>query len=142
MECLWPALITPISSLIFALKHLSASHEHRSVRKLLETARGDQKLLCDGARSSAWGRKVGNYNQLDADLYEIQFKKHHTWALLHDGNVLVRVEYGLPKLAEVRINHRQFKSDVSRILPDVKIDTELLFKLAQARATRPTGLSW
>jgi hypothetical protein len=122
------------------LKVPVAFHEHRAVRKLLELSGSDQKLISNGEAIIGIGRRIGYYDQLEADLFEIRFGEHHSWELRHDGNILTRVEYGVPRLAHRPLNENHFRSDIVRIIPEgVERDVDLIAKLTFAACAAKHG---
>jgi hypothetical protein len=114
--------------------------QYRSLRKLLELSRGEKKLLCDGIAIFGLGCTKGHYNHMNADLFEVRFRRHRSWELLHDSNVMTRVEAGLATLAPRALNQTTFQSDVERILPqDIGVDADLLYHLAVAATGQGHG---
>ena len=91
----------------------------RAVRKLLQIAASCDALLCDGARITGFGHVRGNYNQAEADLFEVQFTSHYTWELVHSGHRMMRVAYGNPKLPLNPLNENKLASDLHRTLSRV-----------------------
>lgn len=91
--------------------------DHRSVRKLLEMATGNLSLLSDGEEVYGLGG-IEDYNPTDENLFVISFKKHFTWELIHDNNILMEVEYGKPQLIKERIKQDRFSDHINRIFPD------------------------
>ena len=116
-------------------------HEVRAVRKLLEISSSSQGycLLMDPfGMIFGIGKLIQGYNSIRQDLFEVRFIKHHTWELIHDDHVLMRVEYGMPQLPRPRIDIGKLESDISRRFPDIeKSSLECLKELAQ----HATGLN-
>lgn len=87
---------------------------YRTVRKLLQMA-GRRHLVCDGAAVLGFGQVCGNYDQGDADLFEVRFTGHYRWELYHAGHGLVRARYGMPELPLPALNRAKLTNDVQRI---------------------------
>jgi len=122
------------------LKQPVSMRQYRLLRKLLEISHGERKLLSDGNCIFGLGKTTGNYNQMEANLYEIHFRKNHSWELLHGGNVLTRVDAGNATLAPRVMDEHRFQSDLERILPqDCAADTQLLYRLTMATTEQGHG---
>jgi hypothetical protein len=122
------------------LKQPVSMRQYRLLRKLLEISHGERKLLSDGDCIFGVGKTTGNYNQMEANLYEVRFRKNHSWELLHGGNVLTRVEAGNATLAPRLVDENRFQSDLERILPqDCASDTQLLYRLTMATIEKGHG---
>ena len=96
--------------------------EYRAVRKLLQIASAGDSLLCDGSNIVGFGRKRGNYNQSDANLFEIRFTRHHHWELVHAEHSMMRVAYGKPTLPCPPLNAEKLASDLRRVFPGLRAD--------------------
>jgi hypothetical protein len=105
--------------------------QHRAVRKLLQIASGGDALLCDGSNVIGFGRKRGNYDQRDANLFEVRFTRHHHWELSHAGHAMMRVAYGKPTLPRAPLNTDKLASDLRRVFRGLRPDqVERLVTLA------------
>jgi hypothetical protein len=77
---------------------------------------------------------------MEANLYEVRFRKNHSWELHHGGNVLTRVDAGNAILAPRVIDEHRFQGDLERILPqDCASDTQLLYRLTMAATEQGHG---
>jgi len=90
----------------------------RAVRKLLEIANDEEVLLCDGVRITGFGAIKGDYDQGQADLFEIDFVSHYTWELRHANHRLMRVSYDNPALPPDPLDAAKLASDLERIFPE------------------------
>ncbi|WP_303310299.1 diadenylate cyclase [Hymenobacter sp. BT730] len=97
---------------VFALTCPTPLTDYRAVRKLLEMATADVSLLADGENVYALGRLVGNYDPAREDLFVINFVKHYIWEFQHDGQVLMRANYGTPTLPRTRLNRTHFRREL------------------------------
>ncbi len=88
--------------------------EYRAVRKLLQMVGSQQRLVCDGARIFGFGHLHGNYDQGNADLFEVRFTGHYRWELYHAGHGIVRARYGTPELPLPALNRAKLASDMQR----------------------------
>ena len=108
----------------------------RAVRKLLETSSRDLSLLCDSANVYALGQTTGQYDSRNEDLFRINFTKHYTWELLHDGNALMRVVYAEPSLPRSQIDKDKFKDHLLRLFGNIDPKSvDMIWQLA-LEATR------
>lgn len=73
---------------------------HRGVRKLLELCFKDHFLLATDGHIRGIGRLVGECTPDREDLFQILFKKHYRWVLLHGSKELMAVTYGMPKMTD------------------------------------------
>lgn len=113
---------------------------HRAVRKLLEISAGGDSLLCEGAHIYGFGWMEGSYERNRGDLFRVNFNRFYTWELLHDGQRLMRVAFGDPRLPQPRIDARMFRGDVKRIFPHIARDAiEALLSLAGAACGQNHG---
>ncbi|QIX61027.1 hypothetical protein FY528_10520 [Hymenobacter lutimineralis] len=99
---------------VFALTCPTPLTDYRAVRKLLEMTTPDVSLLADGENVYALGRIVGHYDAAREDLFIINFVKHYIWEFQHDGQVLMRANYGQPSLPRTRLNRTHFRRDLRR----------------------------
>jgi hypothetical protein len=87
---------------------------YRSVRKLLEIASDHLPLYCNPERVFGLAETRGYLGE-DEDLFEIQVLGHHRWEVRHAGQVLMRVQYGLPSLPKLPFDENKFRTDLPRI---------------------------
>jgi hypothetical protein len=114
--------------------------KHRAVRKLLQIASAGHSLLCDGSNIIGFGHVTGNYDQAEADLFEIRFTQHYRWELVHGGHRMMTVNYGVPALPLPPLNGERLASDLSRIFKDqVKDSVPRLVQLAMEACKQRHG---
>lgn len=89
-----------------------------AVRKQLEISSDNIHLLSDSNVIYGFGTVLESYNLEKEDLFLIKFTSHYHWELIHAGNVLMKVRYGLPYLPSALIDKEKFQSDVKRIFAD------------------------
>lgn len=113
---------------------------YRQIRKLLEMAGTEERLICDGGKVLGFGHVRGNYDQATADLFEVQFTGHYRWELLHGGHSLARVRYGTPELPLPQLNPAKLGEDLQRIFPGATTkDAERLVGFALQACTQRKG---
>ncbi len=112
----------------------------RAVRKLLEIASDEVFLLCDGVSVSGFGVPKGDYDQAQADLFEVEFVSHYTWELRHAHHRLMRVSYDNPALPPDPLDSDKLASDLERIFPETgEKDRARLIELALAACKQSHG---
>jgi DNA integrity scanning protein DisA with diadenylate cyclase activity len=78
--------------------------------------------LTDG--KFAWGlgvMKLDAYDISRIDIFYIRFLEHHIWEMCYGGHVLMRVEYGTPKLSRPLISEAQFLSTFHVLFSSVDV---------------------
>jgi len=90
-------------------------HEHRAVRKLVEMSTNEFSLVTDSYEVFGLGVKKGSYDVSQENLFKVNFVSHHSWELLHDSNVLMKVEYGQPSFPRPPFDANKFRNDLQRI---------------------------
>jgi hypothetical protein len=86
---------------------------HRSIRKLLELCTGGLSLLADSACLYGVGRVAEPRASAAQNLFTVTFAGHGRWILSHNGNDLMVVEYGLPRLPRPSFEKAEFMRKVS-----------------------------
>lgn len=113
---------------------------YRQVRKMLQMAGSHQRLVCDGASILGFGHVKGNYNQGNADLFEVRFTGHYRWELYHAGHGIVRSRYGTPELPLAPMNQTKLASDLQRVFEQATAkDIERLVALAMQACEQRKG---
>jgi len=116
---------------------------YRGIRKVLEIARDDLSLLCDSVSVYGLGKIKDIYDSSKENLFQIHFIKHYTWNLYHDENLLMHVEYGVPKINKKPINEEKLKLDMKRIfssITDEKINNILEIVSESSKQKHGTSL--
>jgi len=114
--------------------------EHRAVRKLLQITSVGDSLLCDGSNVIGFGRRRGNYDHTEANLFEVCFTRHYHWELLHGGHSMMRVAYGKPALPRPPLKTEKLASDIGRTFPGLRPDhIERLVALALSACKQRHG---
>jgi DNA integrity scanning protein DisA with diadenylate cyclase activity len=93
--------------------------DYRKVRKFLELSSDKALIISDSALIYGLGEYTGKYNPKNESLFEINFISHFKWAVLHDNNPMMIVEYRQPNLPKDRIDRIKFNSDIKRIFKDI-----------------------
>src|SRR5688572_15869130 len=93
--------------------------DYRSVRKLLEVAEGNVRLLADATSVYGFGSLKPGYDFSNADIFSVNFTKHYTWEFLHAGQVMMRVTYGLPSLPKGQLDEQKFRKDICLTFPEI-----------------------
>jgi DisA bacterial checkpoint controller nucleotide-binding len=87
---------------------------YRSVRKLLELASDELPLFCDPSQIYGLANKL-EYDPSAEDLFEIHIRGHHHWELIYEGQVLMKVQYGLPSLPKLPFDEDKLRLDLARL---------------------------
>ena len=93
--------------------------DYRSVRKLLEVAEGNIRLLSDASCVYGFGSLKPGYDFSQGDIFSVNFTKHYTWEFLHAGQVMMRVTYGLPSLPKGQLDEQKFRRDLGLTFPEI-----------------------
>ncbi|KAA9340899.1 DNA integrity scanning protein DisA nucleotide-binding domain protein [Adhaeribacter soli] len=86
--------------------------DYRSVRKLLELAEGNVRLLSDSVYVYGLGSMKPGHDFSKGELFQVNFTKHYTWEFVHAGHVMMRVTYGLPSLPKGQLDEQKFRNDI------------------------------
>ena len=114
--------------------------EMRTIRKLLETTSVELSLLLQGYNVIGIGKIKGNYDCTREDLFEIRFKKHYSWDLLHNEVILFRITDGKASLPKRKIDEIKFKDDLKRIFNGIQSEEiENIWKLTKAVDSQKHG---
>ncbi len=93
--------------------------DFRSVRKLLEVAEGNIRLLSDASCVYGFGSLRPGYDFSNADIFTVNFTKHYTWEFVHAGQVMMKVTYGLPSLPKGQLDEQKFRHDLGLTFPEI-----------------------
>jgi hypothetical protein len=93
--------------------------DYRSVRKLLELAEGNVRLLSDALNVYGLGSLKPGHDFSSAEIFQVNFTKHYTWEFMHAGHIMMRVTYGLPSLPKGQIDEQKFRHDIGLTFPDI-----------------------
>ena len=93
--------------------------DYRSVRKLLEVAEGNIRLLSDASCVYGFGSLKPGYDFSQGDIFSVNFTKHYTWEFLHAGQVMMRVTYGLPSLPKGQLDEQKIRRDLGLTFPEI-----------------------
>lgn len=112
---------------------------YRSVRKLLELASREMPLFCDPDQIYGLGQEL-DYDGGEEDLFVVQILGHHHWELRHHGQILMRVQYGLPSLPKLPFDEEKLRTDLPRIFRQITpIDVERIVELAKVAERESRG---
>ncbi|MDB5308804.1 MAG: hypothetical protein JWO38_3006 [Gemmataceae bacterium] len=98
-----------------------------AVRKMLQMAGGELSLLCDSYEVYGLGRVLPSYDPSAEDVFTVRFTKQFVWSLLHHGDTLMHVRYGVPGISLPGFPRERFVHDLPRVFPG--IGTEKLDRL-------------
>jgi hypothetical protein len=90
-------------------------HDHRAVRKVLELTGQGLALVTDSSELHGLGRVVGSYDRATESLFEVWFRSHAAWELLHADAVLMSVVDGNPRLPHWDLDEDEFRSLLGEI---------------------------
>ncbi|MFC5271579.1 DNA integrity scanning protein DisA nucleotide-binding domain protein [Adhaeribacter terreus] len=93
--------------------------DYRSVRKLLELAEGNIRLLSDAVNVYGLGSLKPGHDFSKAEVFMINFTKHYTWEFMHAGHVMIKVAYGVPNLPKGQLGEQKFRRDLGLTFPDL-----------------------
>lgn len=91
--------------------------DYGSVRKLLELAEGNVRLLSDAVNVYGLGSLKPGYDFSKTEVFLVNFTKHYTWEFVHAGNVMMKVAYGIPSLPKGQLDEQKFHRDLSFTFP-------------------------
>ena len=112
---------------------------HRTVRKLLELASDELPLHCDPDHAYGIATQCA-YNPTQEDLFTIEIRGHHHWELSHAGQVLMRVQYGLPAVPHLPFDEQKLRVDLRRIFRQISADDgERLIELVRTAERESHG---
>jgi len=103
----------------FLLKTKIALNDHRTIRKLLEILTKNTYLLYHAGFVYGIGSVNVEHESFD-ELFTVNFMKHSTWSLSHGSNLLMTVEYGMPKLICRRIDDDEIYKNVEDTFPKLE----------------------
>ena len=109
---------------------------HRRVRKLLELTAEDGFLHTDS--STVFGFVDLSEDEKSGQIFEIVFLGHHQWELRHEGELLMQVKFGEPRLPK-RISYEpKLRTDLARLLPGITSEDQdrLMSLVNQAERAR------
>lgn len=92
--------------------------EPRWVRKILQMAAADIALIADSEQVYGLGRLNSSYEARLQDTFTIDFLDHYHWELKCGSQVLLRSEYGAPKLPFEVIEIDLFMTNYERLFPE------------------------
>lgn len=95
-------------------------HQTRAIRKLLETTSGRLYLVSDSECAFGLAELRGEYDGESEDLFEILFASSNHWTLVHHGERLMEVQFGLPSLPKASINLRKLRADLLRLFREIR----------------------
>jgi hypothetical protein len=90
----------------------------RASRKLLELTSKDLSLHTNSENVFGLVRLKGQPNEVE-DIFEIQMIGHHHWELRHSDNVLMRVQYGIPRLPRLSFDEQKLRADLPRLFENI-----------------------
>jgi hypothetical protein len=112
----------------------------RQFRKLLELTGPRLDLLTDGTTVYGLGRISARDERRSQTIFRFEVVKHGEWRLSHDGQQLLEVDHGRPRLPRPRISLSRFQETMQRVFPDsASGDVEAIWRLAQAVSVAPYG---
>jgi hypothetical protein len=107
-----------------------------AIRKLLQMASGKLCLLCNSRDVYGLGTVEG-YDGEAEDLFEVRFRKHFTWELVHAGHVMMHCRDGSPQLQPPGPACEPIREALQRVFPGKKV--EHLVELGMSIAGQPHG---
>ena len=130
------------TNIVFKLRlsKLIPLNDSRKVRKFLELSDPNSYVVSDGKHILGLGMVHGDYNPKQKSLYLINFKGHYKWELLHDGNPLLSVCHGLPKIRVEGIDRNYFTAMVSQVFKDLDTSkTDRLWDITLSATQQKAG---
>ncbi|MBL3889123.1 DNA integrity scanning protein DisA nucleotide-binding domain protein [Bacillus cereus] len=115
--------------------------ESKAIRKLLEIASEDFKLLSDGEFVYGFGKIRARYNTESENLFIVDFLSHYTWELgHHNSHKLMKVTYGQPIVKKNFIGRDEFEGKLKEVFEKNQIDNfAKLWALVEAAKKQKHG---
>ncbi len=105
-------------------------NDFRGVRKLLEMTSTELNLLCDSSTVyGLGGLSKLPYDEVNEDLFIIEFTNQHSWKLIHANNEMMVVKYGVPSLSARLITEDMFRKKVAEVFDASALNLDLLWQL-------------
>ncbi len=109
-------------------------------RKMLQLSNESQGIVTDTHDVRGLGIIKNSYSPDEESVFSICFRDLYCWDVMHNGNILFEMRYGLPQFTREVINKERFFADALRIFPEInKEQLEGLFELAIAAASQGRG---
>ncbi len=115
--------------------------ESKAIRKLLEIASENFKLLSDGEFVYGFGKMVSRYNAGSENLFVVNFLSHYTWELIHySSHKMMKATYGQPIMKNNFIGRDEFEEKLKEVFEKPKIDNfAKLWALVEAARKQKHG---
>ncbi|EEL73232.1 diadenylate cyclase [Bacillus cereus] len=115
--------------------------ESKAIRKLLEIASENFKLLSDGEFVYGFGKMVYRYNTEAENLFVVNFLSHYTWELIHySSHKMMKATYGQPIVKNNFIGRNEFEEKLKEVFEKPQIDNfAKLWALVEAAKKQKHG---
>ncbi|MCX2432197.1 diadenylate cyclase [Pedobacter sp. GR22-10] len=114
--------------------------DFRKVRKFLEITDSHSMIFSDAYEIYVLCEKKGKYNHKEESIFEINFSRHYSWELSHDGNPLMSVSFMQPSTPKERMDKAKFEGDILRIFNGIRAgDIEFIWELIESAVTQKHG---
>jgi hypothetical protein len=115
-------------------------HDYGAIRKLLQLAASKLSLISDSDKVLGLGHMRDGYDSSREDLFVVRFKSQFVWELLHAGQTMLHVRFGVPCLKAPGFDRPRFERDLHRVIPNVGTDmAKRLTDLSACVASQPHG---
>lgn len=114
--------------------------EPRWVRKVLQMAATESSIIADTNRIYGLGKLKKTHDSQEQDAFTINFIDHYYWELCCGKLVLLRSQYGVPKLPQEYFDKPSFIANYIRIFPQSSVENSLnLWNLLQVQIKQEHG---
>lgn len=114
--------------------------EPRWVRKVLQMAASDSAIIADSHRIYGLGKLMKTHDSQEQNAFTINFIDHYYWELCCGELVLLRSQYGVPKLPQEYVDKPSFIANYIRIFPESSVENSSnLWNLLQVQIKQEYG---
>lgn len=114
--------------------------EPRWVRKILQMAASGSAIIADSQRIYGLGYLKTTHDASEQDAFTINFLDHYYWELCCGELVLLRSQYGVPRLPQEHFDKQSFIANYIRLFPLATVKDSLhLWDLLQVQIKQEYG---
>lgn len=114
--------------------------EPRWVRKILQMASSGSAIIADSRRIYGLGKLKQIHDSQGQDVFTINFLDHYYWEFCCGELVLLRSQYGVPKLPQEHFDRPSFIANYLRLFPHSSVEDSLnLWNLLQVQIKQEHG---
>ncbi|WP_442777612.1 hypothetical protein ACQUGU_12340 [Acinetobacter baumannii] len=114
--------------------------EPRWVRKILQMAVSGSAIIADSQHIYGLGQLKKTHDSQEQDAFIVNFLDHYYWELCCGELVLLRSQYGVPKLPQEHFDKPSFIANYIRLFPKSSVEDSLnLWNLLQVQIKQAYG---